>query len=67
MVSFCCPFTPNLVLTHLLLDMGAIRLNFTKLSPPFWADKTVMTLLLAFLGYWGLRYLLHFLGVFNAL
>ena len=62
---FLLSIYPNPVLTPLVLGMGATRFNFTKFFIACWAGKTVMTLLLALLGYFGLRSLLHFLGIFN--
>jgi membrane protein YqaA with SNARE-associated domain len=63
---FLLSIYPNPVLTPMVLGMGATRFSFTKFFIACWAGKTVMTLLLALLGYFGLRSLLHFLGVFNA-
>lgn len=62
---FLLSIYPNPVLTPMVLGMGATRFSFTKFFIACWAGKTVMTLLLALLGYFGLRSLLHFLGVFN--
>jgi membrane protein YqaA with SNARE-associated domain len=62
---FLLSIYPNPVLTPMVLGMGATRFSFTKFFIACWGGKTVMTLLLAFLGYFGLRSLLHFLGVFN--
>ena len=62
---FLLSIYPNPVLTPVVLGMGATRFNFAKFFFACWAGKTVMTMVLAFLGYFGLRSLLHFLGVFN--
>ncbi|MGA7678369.1 MAG: VTT domain-containing protein [Dehalococcoidia bacterium] len=62
---FLLSIYPNPVLTPMVLGMGATRFSFTKFFLACWAGKTVMSMLLAFLGYFGLRSLLHFLGVFN--
>ena len=62
---FLLSIYPNPVFTPMVLGMGATRFSFMKFFLPCWAGKTVMTMLLAFLGYFGLRSLLHFLGVFN--
>jgi membrane protein YqaA with SNARE-associated domain len=62
---FLLSIYPNPVLTPVVLGMGATRFSFTKFFLACWTGKTVMAMLLAFLGYFGLRSLLHFLGVFN--
>jgi membrane protein YqaA with SNARE-associated domain len=62
---FLMSIYPNPVLTPMVLGMGARRFSFMKFFLPCWAGKTVMTMLLAFLGYFGFRSMLHFLGVFN--
>ena len=62
---FLLSIYPNPVLTPMVLGMGATRFSFTKFFLACWAGKTVMSMLLAFLGYFGLRSLLHFLGIFN--
>jgi membrane protein DedA with SNARE-associated domain len=62
---FLLSIYPNPVLTPMVLGMGATRFSFTKFFLACWAGKTVMSMLLAFLGYFGLRSLMHFLGIFN--
>jgi membrane protein YqaA with SNARE-associated domain len=62
---FVLSIYPNPVLTPLVLGMGATRFSFTKFFLACWAGKTVMTMILAFFGYFGLRSLLHFLGIFH--
>jgi membrane protein YqaA with SNARE-associated domain len=63
---FLLSIYPNPVLTPVVLGMGATRFRFTKFFLACWVGKTVQTMILAYLGYFGLRPLLHFLGVFNA-
>jgi membrane protein YqaA with SNARE-associated domain len=65
MAIFLLSIYPNPILTPMVLGMGATRFSFTRFFFPCWAGKTVMTMILALLGYFGLRSLLHFLGVFN--
>jgi membrane protein YqaA with SNARE-associated domain len=60
---FLLAIYPNPVFTPLVLGMGASRFSFAKFFVACWAGKTVMTVVLAFFGYFGLRSLLHFLGV----
>jgi membrane protein YqaA with SNARE-associated domain len=62
---FLLSIYPNPVLTPVVIGMGATRFSFTKFFLACWTGKTVMAMLLAFLGYFGLRSLLHFLGIFN--
>ena len=62
---FLLSIFPNPVLTPMVLGMGATRFRFTKFFLACWAGKTVQAMILAYLGYFGLRSLLHFLGVFN--
>jgi len=63
---FLLSIYPNPVLTPMILGIGAMRFRFTKFFLACWAGKTAQSLILAYLGYFGLRSLLHFLGVFNA-
>jgi membrane protein YqaA with SNARE-associated domain len=57
---------PNPVATPLILAMGATRFNLTRFLVICWSAKTVQGLIFAYLGHFGLRSLLRFLGVFNA-
>jgi membrane protein YqaA with SNARE-associated domain len=57
---------PNPVATPLILAMGATRFNLTRFLVICWSGKTVQGLIFAYLGHFGLRSLLRFLGVFNA-
>jgi membrane protein YqaA with SNARE-associated domain len=63
---FLLSIYPNPVLTPMVLGMGATRFSFTKFFLACWAGKTIMTMVLALSGYFGLGSLLHSLGVFNA-
>jgi membrane protein YqaA with SNARE-associated domain len=63
---FLLSIYPNPVLAPMVLGMGATRFSFTKFFLACWAGKTIMTMVLALSGYFGLGSLLHFLGVFNA-
>jgi uncharacterized membrane protein YdjX (TVP38/TMEM64 family) len=62
---FLLSIYPNPVLAPVVIGMGATRFSFTKFFLACWAGKTVMAMLLAYLGYFGLHSLLHFLGIFN--
>ena len=62
---FLLSIYPNPVLTPMVLGMGAKRFSFTKFFLACLAGKLVFTIVLAFLGYFGLHSLLHLLGVFN--
>ena len=62
---FLLSIYPNPVLTPLILTMGMNRYSFTKFFVVCWAGKTVQSLILAYLGYFGLRSLLKFMGVFQ--
>jgi membrane protein YqaA with SNARE-associated domain len=62
---FLLSIYPNPVITPMIIGMGATRFRFTKFFLACWAGKTVQSIILAYLGYFGLRSLLRFLGVFN--
>jgi membrane protein YqaA with SNARE-associated domain len=62
---FLLSIYPNPVLTPLILTMGLTRYNFTKFFLVCTAGKTVQSLILAYLGYFGLRSLLRFMGIFT--
>jgi membrane protein YqaA with SNARE-associated domain len=64
-VVFLLFMYPNPVATPLILAMGAERFSFPKFLVVCWSGKTVQGLVLAYLGHFGLRSLLHFFGVFN--
>lgn len=54
---------PNPLLTPIIMGMGAARSNFWKFFIAIWAGKTVQGLILSYLGYFGLRSILHYFGV----
>ncbi len=56
---------PNPVFTPMVVGMGGSGFSFWRFFISCWAGKTVMTIVLALLGYFGLRSLLNILGVFN--
>jgi membrane protein DedA with SNARE-associated domain len=62
---FLLSIYPNPVLAPVVLGMGATRFSFTKFFLACWAGTTIMNMIIAFLGYFGLGSLLHYLGVFN--
>jgi membrane protein DedA with SNARE-associated domain len=62
---FLLSIYPNPVLAPVVLGMGATRFSFTKFFLACWAGATIMNMFIAFLGYFGLGSLLHYLGVFN--
>jgi membrane protein YqaA with SNARE-associated domain len=62
---FLLSIYPNPVLVPLTLGMGATRSSFINFFLACWAGKTAQSLILAYLGYFGLRSLLHFFGIFN--
>jgi len=62
---FLLSIYPNPVLTPMIIAMGASRFSFTRFFIAVWAGKTVQSMLLAYLGYFGLRSLLRYLGIFD--
>ena len=62
---FVLSIYPNPVLTPMILGMGAARFSFTKFFFACLAGKMVQSFILAYLGYYGLRSLLRFMGVFD--
>jgi len=62
---FLLSIYPNPVLTPMILGIGAMRFRFAKFFLACWAGKTAQSLILAYLGYFGLGSLLRFLGIFN--
>jgi membrane protein YqaA with SNARE-associated domain len=54
---------PNPVLMPIIMGMGAARYNFWKFYVVCWAGKTVESTILSYLGYFGLRSILRYLGV----
>ena len=62
---FLLSIYPNPILTPMVLSMGAMRFRFTRFFLACWAGKTVQAMVLAYLGYLGLRSLLRLFGVFD--
>ncbi|MGD9115885.1 MAG: VTT domain-containing protein [Dehalococcoidia bacterium] len=62
---FLLSIYPNPVLTPMIVGMGASRFNFTRFFIAICAGKTVQSMLLSYLGYFGLRSFLRYLGVFD--
>ncbi len=62
---FLLSIYPNPILTPLILGMGALRYRFWKFFLTIWAGKTAQGMILAYLGYFGLRSLLKFFGIFQ--
>lgn len=62
---FVLSFVPNPILTPVIIGMGATRYSFRKFLLASWAGKTAQTMILAYLGYFGLRFLLRYLGIFS--
>jgi len=54
---------PNPLLMPVVMGMGAARYNFWKFYLVCWAGKFVEAIVLSYLGYFGLRSILHFFGI----
>jgi membrane protein YqaA with SNARE-associated domain len=54
---------PNPVLMPIIMGLGAARYNFWKFYVVCWAGKTVESMVLSYLGYFGLRSILHYFGI----
>jgi membrane protein YqaA with SNARE-associated domain len=54
---------PNPILTPVIMGMGAARYSFWKFFASITAGKIVQSLILSYLGYFGLRSILHYFGV----
>ncbi len=54
---------PNPLLMPLIMGMGAARYSFWKFYIVCWAGKTVEAFALSYLGYFGLRSILHYFGI----
>jgi membrane protein YqaA with SNARE-associated domain len=63
---FLLSIYPNPVLTPMILGMGAMRFRFWKFFLVIWAGKTFQGMILSYLGYFGLRSLLRYFGIFDA-
>ncbi len=62
---FMLSIYPNPVLTPMILGMGAMRFHFWKFFLVIWAGKTLQSMVLSYLGYFGLRSILRYFGVFD--
>jgi membrane protein YqaA with SNARE-associated domain len=62
---FILSMYPNPVLMAVILGMGATRYSHTKFFLACWAGKTVEAMILSYLGYFGLKSLLRFFGIFS--
>jgi len=56
---------PNPFVMPIIIGMGATRYKFWKFFLAVWAGKTVESMVLSFLGYFGLRSLLRYMGIFQ--
>jgi len=54
---------PNPLLMTVVAGLGAARYNFWKFFFVCWAGKMVEASVLAYLGYFGLRSILHYFGI----
>jgi len=54
---------PNPLLMAVIMGLGAARYNFWKFFVVCWAGKMVESLVLSYLGYFGLRSILHVFGI----
>jgi membrane protein YqaA with SNARE-associated domain len=54
---------PNPLLMPIIMGMGAARYNFWKFYIVCWAGKTMESIVLSYLGYFGLRSILHYFGI----
>jgi membrane protein YqaA with SNARE-associated domain len=61
---FILSMYPNPILMVVILGMGATRYNHTKFLIACWAGKTVEAMILSYLGYFGLRSFLRYIGIF---
>jgi membrane protein YqaA with SNARE-associated domain len=62
---FLLSIYPNPVLTPMIIGMGASRFSFIRFFIVIWAGKTVQSMVLSYLGYFGLRSFLRYIGVFD--
>lgn len=62
---FLLSIYPNPILTPLILGMGASRFSFWKFFLTIWGGKTAQCMILSYLGYFGLRSLLKYFGIFE--
>jgi membrane protein YqaA with SNARE-associated domain len=62
---FLLSIYPNPVLTPMIIGMGASRFSFSRFFVVICAGKTVQSMVLSYLGYFGLRSFLRYIGVFD--
>jgi len=62
---FLLAIYPNPFFTPMVFGLGAARFNFTRFFLACTAGKLVMSLILSYLGYLGLRSILHYFGAFH--
>jgi membrane protein YqaA with SNARE-associated domain len=62
---FLLSIYPNPVLTPMIIGMGASRFSFTRFFVVICVGKTVQSMVLSYLGYFGLRSFLRYIGVFD--
>jgi membrane protein YqaA with SNARE-associated domain len=60
---FVLSIYPNPIITPLVLGMGAMRSSFWKFFLAIWAGKTAQSMILSYLGYFGLRSILKYFGI----
>ncbi|OGO00554.1 MAG: hypothetical protein A2Y58_05655 [Chloroflexi bacterium RBG_13_51_52] len=60
---FLLSMYPNPLLMAIIMGMGAARYKFWKFFLVCWAGKTVEAMVLSYLGYFGLRSILHYFGI----
>jgi len=60
---FLLSMYPNPLLMPIIIGMGAARYKFWKFFLACWAGKTVEAMVISYLGYFGLRSILHYFGV----
>lgn len=56
---------PNPLLMTVVMGLGAARYSFWKFFLVCWAGKMVEAAALSYLGYYGLRSILHYFGIFS--
>jgi membrane protein DedA with SNARE-associated domain len=60
---FLLSLYPNPILTPMIIAMGASRSGFVRFFATICAGKIVQSMLLSYLGYFGLRSFLRYLGM----
>jgi membrane protein DedA with SNARE-associated domain len=64
---FLLSIFPNPLLTPMVLSLGAARFSFMKFLFACWAGQTIQAMVLAYIGHFGLRSLLRFLGILSGI